>query len=105
MYYLSFYVGQELGEGTVGIAFPYSILTGASAKKTQKFRGNSAVGNRKYLLRSSLIYLVVNAISWDLSWGYFFSSWGESGVYPLVTVHGFLVAMVSLVAQHGLQCS
>ena len=41
MYCLSFYVGQELGEGTVGIAFPYSILTGASAEKTQKFRGNS----------------------------------------------------------------
>lgn len=49
MYCLSFYVGQELGEGTVGIAFPYSILTGASAEKTQKFRGNSVVGNRKYL--------------------------------------------------------
>lgn len=28
-------MGQELGEGTVGIAFPYSILTGVSAEKTQ----------------------------------------------------------------------
>lgn len=49
MYYLSFYMGQELGEGTVGITFPYSILTGVSAEKTQKFRGNSVVGNRNYL--------------------------------------------------------
>lgn len=48
MYYLSCYVGQELGEGTVGIAFPYFIFTGASAEKTQKFRGNSVVGKRKY---------------------------------------------------------
>lgn len=88
MYYLSFYVGQELGEGTVGIAFPYSILTGASAKKTQKFRGNSVVGNRKYLLRSSLIYLVVNAISWDLSWGYLSEHIHVTSSYGL----GFLLA-------------